>query len=550
MSTHGPVEPEYLGAGVPPQPDPAGSGPTGSGPGRSGSGRRRRSGLVAAAAAAVVVAVGAGAYGVVQLLAGGSSPATAVPADAVAYVSLDLDPSAAQKIEAFRILRKFPAARKQLGSRDDIRRAVFEEIRTADGCARLDYARDVEPWIGDRVALAAVPDSRHGAAPLVVLQVTDQEKARAGARAVEACGSDATDQEPHRTGISFVGDYMLLAETQLEADAFAKDAAAGTLADAEDFTAALGRTGDPGIVTMYVSKDAPRALATAAAQDGSGAGADNATRDRVDQVARMFQDFQGAAGVVRFRDGAVEAEVAAKGLPATMGGAGGRGPDTGTLPGTTAAALSVAFRHGWLEDYLRQLNAMSGADSGDAGVDQMLADGEQETGLRLPEDIETLFGDGITVSVDGSADLKTFTESPDATQVPVGIRIQGDPDKIVPIIDRLKEVAGADGDLVRVATADGQVAVGLSQAYVDRLLEQGDLGSVAAFEDVVPEADRATGSFYVNFDAGNGWAEQLADVVTGGDAMVRSNIAPLDALGASGWTEGDVQHGLLRLTTD
>ena len=337
MSTHGPVEPEYLGAGgASPQPQEGGS----------GAGRGRRTGLVAAAAAAAVVAVGAGAYGVVQLLAGGSSPATAVPADAVAYVSLDLDPSAAQKIEAFKILRKFPSIKKELGSRDDIRQAVFEEIRKDDGCAKLDYARDVEPWIGDRVALAAVPDSRHGAAPMVVLQVTDQEKARTGARAVESCGSDATDQEPDRTGIAFVGDYMLLAETQWEADAFAKDAEAGTLADAQEFTTALGRTGDPGIVTMYVSPDAPRALATAMAQDGSGTGGGNATQDRIDQLEKMFQDFQGAAGVVRFRDGAVEAELAAKGLPATMGGAGGRGPDTGALPGTTAAALSVAFRDG------------------------------------------------------------------------------------------------------------------------------------------------------------------------------------------------------------
>ena len=513
--------------------------------GGSAAGRGRRAGLVAAAAAAVVVAVGAGAYGVVQLLAGGSSPATAVPADAVAYVSLDLDPSAAQKIEAFKILRKFPSFKKELGSRDDIRKAVFEEIRKDDGCAKLDYARDVEPWIGDRVALAAVPDSRHGAAPMVVLQVTDQAKARTGARTIERCGSDATDQEPDRTGIAFVGDYMLLAETQREADAFAKDAEAGTLADAQEFTTALGRTGDPGIVTMYVAPDAPRALATAMAQDAGTGG--NATRGQVDQLEKMFQDFRGAAGVVRFRDGAVEAEFAAKGLPATMGGAGGRGPDTGTLPGTTAAALSVAFRHGWLEDYLRQLNAISG--SGDS-VDQMLAEGERETGLQLPEDIETLLGDGITVSVDGSADLKSFSESPDPSQVPVGIRIQGDPDKIVPVIDRLKKSAGADADLVKVARGDGQVAVGFSQAYVEQLLRQGNLGSVSAFEDVVPRADRATGSLYVNFDAGDGWAEQLADLLSDGDAETRSNIAPLDALGASGWTDGDVQHGLLRLTTD
>jgi hypothetical protein len=537
LSTHEPSQPEYLGAGsTPPEPDE-------TAPKRA---RGRRTGLVAGAAVAVVAAVGAGTYGVVQLLSGGSSAATAVPADAVAYVSVDLDPTASQKIEAFKILRKFPAIKKELGSRDDIRKAVFEEIRKDDGCADLDYAKDVEPWIGDRVAVAAVPDSKQGAAPLVVLQVTDQEKAKAGARAIESCGPDASDQEPSRTGITFVGDYMLLAETQREADAFAKDAEAGTLADSEEFTAAMERTGEPGIVSMYVSKDAPRALATAVAQD-SAVGSDNGTRDQIDQLEKTFKDFGGAAGVVRFRDGAVEAEFAAQGLPSTMGGGTGAGADTGTLPGTTAAAFSVAFRDGWLEDYLRQMNAMSGSQE---TLDDMLAEGEQATGLQLPEDIETLLGDGITVSVDSSADIEAFMSSPAPSQLPAGIRIQGDPHKIVPIIDKLKAVAGPAGDLVKVARGDGQVAVGLSQAYVDTLLKKGNLSSVTAFDTVVPKADRATGSLYVNFDAGDGWAEQLADTLSDGDAEARSNIAPLDALGLSGWSDGDVEHGLLRLTTD
>ena len=96
MNVPGQSQPEYLEPG---------SGPADSGePPRSSRGRRTV--LVAAAAVAVVAAVGVGAYGVVQLMSGGSSPATAVPADAVGYVSIDLDPSASQKIEAFKILRK------------------------------------------------------------------------------------------------------------------------------------------------------------------------------------------------------------------------------------------------------------------------------------------------------------------------------------------------------------------------------------------------------------------------------------------------------------
>ena len=47
--------------------------------------------------------------------------------------------------------------------------------------------------------------------------------------------------------------------------------------------------------------------------------------------------------------------------------------------------------------------------------------------------------------------------------------------------------------------------------------------------------------------AGDGWAERLAD----GDPEMTSNVVPLDAMGMSGWMgKDDVQHGLVRLTTD
>ena len=539
MTTNDPgPEPEYLGSRPDDSADATSAG--GTPPRRHG----RRTGLVAAAAVAVVAAVGAGAYGVVQLMAGGSSPATAVPADAVGYVSLDLDPSASQKIEAFKILRKFPALKKELGlgDGDDLRRTVFEEIVKSGDCTDLDYARDVEPWIGDRVAVAAVPDSKQGALPLVVLQVTDQDKAKAGFRRIESCDGP-TDQEPSRTGLAFRGDYLLVAETQAEADGIAQDVDAADLADSEDFTAATARTGDPGIVTMYVSPDAPDALMTAMRNDAGG----SVDQGRLDRLDKSFASFQGAAGVLRFSDGAVEAEFSAKGLPRGVGGSAAQGgPDVSTLPGTTAAVLSVALQDGWLDSFTEGLRSSLGSD-----YDQMLAQGEQATGLQLPEDIETLLGDGFSLSVDAGTDLRTLAESPDPSTVPAGLRIQGDPAKITPVIDKLKAAAGPGGDLVKVASGDGVVAVGLDPDYVSQLLAKGDLGGVSTFDDVVPEADRANAVVFVNFDAGSGWAEQLADLVSDGDPEVRQNVAPLDALGISGWVDGDdVQHGLLRLSTD
>ena len=73
--------------------------------------RRRR--LWAIGAVVLAVAVSAvGGFTLANFLGAGPSPATAVPADAIAYLALDLDPSGGQKVEALKTLRKFPALRE------------------------------------------------------------------------------------------------------------------------------------------------------------------------------------------------------------------------------------------------------------------------------------------------------------------------------------------------------------------------------------------------------------------------------------------------------
>ena len=108
--TASPFEPEYLGSEPAPAP------------------RRPRQRVLLAGAVLGVAAVGVGGWGMAQLMAGGDDPSSAVPGIAVGYVAVDLDPSASQKIEALRMLKKFPAIDEELdlGVRDDIRRWVFE----------------------------------------------------------------------------------------------------------------------------------------------------------------------------------------------------------------------------------------------------------------------------------------------------------------------------------------------------------------------------------------------------------------------------------------
>src|SRR3954447_5171371 len=428
MTSHvpGQPEPEYLGADAPVA-VPAK---------RPGGGARRA--LVATAAVAVVAAAGAGAYAVAQMMSGGESPATAVPATAVAYASLDLDPSAAQKIEAFKILRKFPAIKKEIGGTDDLRRTIVDQIRKDNDCKDLDYTDDIQPWIATRMAVAAVPDGSKPAVPLVVLQVTDQAKAKTGVRALTSCGSEAP------SGVSFVGDYLLLADTQKQADAMADDAEQAPLAESKEFTTTMDRAGDPGIVSMYVSKDAPEAMLGAVRNE---VGADDLPGFRANQLTKAFKDFEGAAGVIRFRDGAVEAEFSAKGLSNQLGATSTAQSAAADLPATTAAALSIALPEGWLDQYLEMMKAQLPRGT---SMQDMFREGERATGLRLPEDIETLLGTGLSLSLDGSANLRAIADSPDPSTVPAGVRIQGDPDKITRVIGKLKRAAGPDADMVEV----------------------------------------------------------------------------------------------------
>ena len=128
----------------------------------------------------------------------GEQPAAALPAGTLAYVGIDLDPSGGQKIEALRMLNKFPAFKDELGldTDDDLRKALFDEIQGGeDACANLEYARDVESWLGNRAGVGTVD-----AEPTVVfvVQVSDADAAAAGLEKLRTASPTATRARPRR----------------------------------------------------------------------------------------------------------------------------------------------------------------------------------------------------------------------------------------------------------------------------------------------------------------------------------------------------------------
>jgi hypothetical protein len=514
--------------------------------------RSRRTGLVVAGTAVAVAAAGAGVFAVTQFMSGGPAPATAVPSDAFGYLALDLDPNGAQKYEAMKTLRKFPVVREELGvdAGDDLRRVLYKAITVDEPCPEIDYDDDIDPWLGGKLAVAAVPGEDEPV-PFFVVQVKDQELAE------DAIGTIAGCADEEEFGTAFVGDFMVVAETGDIAAEIASDAEESSLADDAEFGRWIDEAGGSGIVEAYVSAEAPQYFAEEAEMPIGGeldemTGASalvgpselTPTSTETPDVEAAFEDFQGGAMVVRFDDEAVEVEMAAGGLPSQVSTGGNSGMED--LPATTAMAFGFGVADTAVQEMIDGLAESMGM--GQDEVDEMLSEAEAETGLELPEDLQTLLGEGLSVAVDSSMDLQGLTEGTgEPGEIPVGVRIVGDTDAITEVLDKVLASIGPVAQGVVVEEGDGVVAIALEPEYAQALAEDGALGDEDRFQAALDQLDGSAGAFFVDFDAGD-WLTELA--ATDSDERIEENVAPLDSLGISGDLEEDVVHGIMRLTTD
>ena len=547
MSTT-PGGPEYLDTTGPIEPPPAND-------------NRKRLILVGALVAGGAVVAG-GAWAATGFFATGSQPAEALPASTIAYMSVDLDPAGGQKIEAIKMLRKFPAFTDEidLETDDDLRERFFEEITSSGECEGLDYAADVKPWLGSRAAVAAVDVGEDMPAAVGVVQVTDAGAAEEGvAKLAETCGTAGNDSVG---GWVVEGDWLILAETDdIAADA-ATAADEGSLAGDASFEKWTSEAGEDGFMSFYVAKAAAKYLdefgGMGSAMGGMGglssmpdelmgedpmAGADEEAPGELEQIV---EDFDGMAATVRFDDGSVEVEYAASNYQEELTEffSSEEGAElVGGLPEDTVAAFGMGFNEGWFDaivDYFKT-TVPDEADTIDEGIAQM----EEETGLSLPEDIETLMGEGMAIAVGSGIDPDAIANGGPG-EIPAGIKIKGDADEIQAVLDKLKDMAGPEAaDYMEVTGADGYAVLGLQEDFRSALESGGGLGDTEDYQKVV-ENGEAQSVLFVNFDADDDWLVR----VSGELPEISENLDPLSAFGISAWVDGDVIHGLVKLTTD
>ncbi|GIH48134.1 Protein of unknown function [Microbispora rosea] len=495
------TDPEEIGfATVPGSPAPP--------PGRGRLGR----GWILALVAAVLVGVvgGGGVWAASKLSGGGTQPQDVLPANAMAYVRLDLDPSAGQKLALFGIARKFSATRDAFGG-DDPRKALVTALQQDEpGLSKVDYARDVEPWLGDRAGLAVLPaDGGGDPVGALAVQVKDEAAARTGI-AKMGLGDG-------KGGLAFRDGYAVIATSQKLADEYVK---AAPLSGEPRFAADLDALGEPGVLSFWmdVEKVADAGWSEVAATP-------------------VLQQIRGMrfAGALRFSGDYAELAGITRGGTATQGR-----PEPvriGELPASTVAAASVSG----LGDLLReQWPSVESAASGSGGamVRQVLDEARTQYGLSLPDDLATLLGRTLTLALD-EQDL-------DGALPRVGAVLTTDTAKARDVVDRLKGHLNGMERSADIATAegDGRFVIASTQEYADALNGGGSLGESETFRLAVPDAANATYAVYADLDR----LEKL--YLDGLKGQERADVEQLRAVGLSGTHGEDGSTFTLRVVFD
>lgn len=539
--------------------------PGGQGP------RRSRKVVVGAVAASLLSVGGVAALAGQRLLSPGTSqdgqPSAVLPGDAVAYYRVDFDPSTAQKVAAFRLFDKLPEAKQALGDGNP-KRALFELFKKHNQQLKdVDYANDIDPWLGDRVGLAVLAPRDGEESPMIVaaVQVKDEAKANEGierlkqktgadlAKLTEAAKNTASpgaltfgvnrgyadyvtsesSTSPGGTGeetASWSREGYLLLTRKSDEQAVRAAIDKGRLADNEAFTKDMSDLGEQGVLSGWT--DTPRYFE---AMSKTGPGLTASMLSRVGLAGRQ-------ASALRFDAGYVEMASLTRDTGLNIDHPALR--DIGKLPTDTVAFASGTggadvLRAIWpkIEKAAKEANPSVASN-----WDQQLRQIKDQTGIALPEDLETLLGKQFDLVV---SEKSVKNESP-----VLGARLLTDPAKAEGVLANLDKLlnqsAGgnaAAGTLRLHRKTEGDVVyVGSTQSYLDELAGGGSLGDDPTLKEAAPNLDKASGGLFVNVDKIEGL------YLTGmPEGQQKDMLAAAKAIGMSTVKNGDRYDSITRL---
>ena len=202
--------------------------------------------MVAGGIVAGLALVGGAAFGAWSLFAHRAQPAEALPDSTLGYASIDLDPSGEQKIEAIKILKKFPAFNDEidLDTDDDIRKKMFDEFNLASSASAASTTATTS-------SRGSVTEPRSQPSTPAATARRRSSWSRSRTRTPPRTDSPRSRSATARAARTRLGDrrrWAVLAETDKIAEGIADDAADSPLTDDEDYQKWTDEVGDAGVV--------------------------------------------------------------------------------------------------------------------------------------------------------------------------------------------------------------------------------------------------------------------------------------------------------------
>jgi hypothetical protein len=179
-----------------------------------------------------------------------------VPADALAYVHLNVDPDTEQYEDAAKVFERLPGITKQAST------LMLSRLPGSDG-ATPDFERDIEPWFGGEAALAIVPGGGGLGEEVQLLEVSDESGARKFADSIAAGKPRSTtyrevEMRVDRRGLAtaLVAGFLVIGAESGVRDAIDADSGAegtGSLAGDRKASAARNALPDKRLADAYLS---------------------------------------------------------------------------------------------------------------------------------------------------------------------------------------------------------------------------------------------------------------------------------------------------------
>lgn len=520
----------------------------------SGGGGRGKKLVIGGIAAAVILGGGYGAYAAYDKLdGGGPQPHDVLPASTQAYLRVDLDPSAGQKIDLFKLIRKVPDLADEAGiksDKQDIRELVFRDI-VASECDSLDYDKDVEPWLGDRLGVGGTIDDKSF---LIAIQTKDEDASRAGIKKLFACADE-------KYGIAYLDGYAIVGPQQSDVDAAVTATKKASLGDKKEFVADFDELGNQGVVSGWADLEAiakspdikelagPEieslakggTVAAALRTDGPAieiallSGATGDQKSTATNLAKLPEDTVAALSIAGIGDQVTTSfDSFVQEFDSAFSGFSDEAPSTS--PTLTPDELEEL---GLPADFNEQFGDVGGGD-GPIGAQSFIDQIEQATGLKLPEDLATLFGDNLTLAI-GADNLETVPtlSGPDGlSALNIAVALTSDKAAALDLVQRIAQLGSDNGIPLVAKPTDGGAVLATNQDAADAIIDpKGSLGDQKAFTSVIPDGDSSYGGVFVNVGT---IIDKLIEAEPPADIRADiESVGKISAFGVSAAKQGD-----------